>query len=221
MTFACSTSGLVKVSVRSSRDSKKICPILFGGFDGEVLGKTCVIFVRMSFPAQVPRAVSSSIRGDLCRPSRREAGSPRRPPEAASRTGGRCSSASGGGHCAAARSAGAQRRGPGGGSSRSVGTAGGGAGRAARHSASPPPPGSRPARQLDRMDAAVAREEPPAGGRQSEVPHPARKSPARTSSPSLPVDWAERYNTTPVLIETFVETPRICLPGFRLGPLTY
>ena len=24
----------------------------------------------------------------------------------------------------------------------------------------------------------------------------------------LPVHWAERYNTTPVLIETFVETPR-------------
>ena len=24
----------------------------------------------------------------------------------------------------------------------------------------------------------------------------------------LPGDWAERYNTTPVLIETFVETPR-------------
>ena len=24
----------------------------------------------------------------------------------------------------------------------------------------------------------------------------------------LPDDWAERYNTTPVLIETFVETPR-------------
>ena len=24
----------------------------------------------------------------------------------------------------------------------------------------------------------------------------------------LPEDWAERYNTTPVLIETFVETPR-------------
>ena len=24
----------------------------------------------------------------------------------------------------------------------------------------------------------------------------------------LPEDWTERYNTTPVLIETFVETPR-------------
>ena len=24
----------------------------------------------------------------------------------------------------------------------------------------------------------------------------------------LPGDWTERYNTTPVLIETFVETPR-------------
>ena len=24
----------------------------------------------------------------------------------------------------------------------------------------------------------------------------------------LPDDWTERYNTTPVLIETFVETPR-------------
>ena len=26
--------------------------------------------------------------------------------------------------------------------------------------------------------------------------------------PRLPQDWAERYHTTPVLIETFVETPR-------------
>ena len=24
----------------------------------------------------------------------------------------------------------------------------------------------------------------------------------------LPEDWTERYNTTPVLLETFVETPR-------------
>ncbi len=24
----------------------------------------------------------------------------------------------------------------------------------------------------------------------------------------LPIDWTERYNITPVLIETFVETPR-------------
>ena len=32
---------------------------------------------------------------------------------------------------------------------------------------------ARPARQLHRMDAATAREEPPAGGQQSEVPHPA------------------------------------------------
>ena len=37
----------------------------------------------------------------------------------------------------------------------------------------------------------------------------------------LPEDWAERYNTTPVLIETFVETPRYTgavLQGLRLDP---
>ena len=31
----------------------------------------------------------------------------------------------------------------------------------------------------------------------------------------LPVDWTERYNITPVLIETFVETPRYTGGGFR------
>ena len=37
----------------------------------------------------------------------------------------------------------------------------------------------------------------------------------------LPVDWTARYNATPVLIETFVETPRYTgavLPGIRLDP---
>ena len=47
---------------------------------------------------------------------------------------------------------------------------------------------ARAARPLHRLDAAVAREEPPPRGRQPEVPHPAMdsKSPtsARTSSPS-------------------------------------
>ena len=37
----------------------------------------------------------------------------------------------------------------------------------------------------------------------------------------LPEDWTERYNTTPVLIETFVETPRFTgalykAPGWTL-----
>ena len=119
-----------RVSVRSSRDDlvKKICPILFGGFDGEVL---VTLFDMRYFCAHV---VSSTGLADDPGPGSgawirsallgREAGPPRRPPEAASRTGGRCSSASGGGrrNCAAARSAGAPRRGPGSGSSRSVGT---------------------------------------------------------------------------------------------------
>ena len=37
----------------------------------------------------------------------------------------------------------------------------------------------------------------------------------------LPLDWAERYNTTPVLIETFVETPEIHrrrIQGIGLDP---
>ena len=38
----------------------------------------------------------------------------------------------------------------------------------------------------------------------------------------LPEDWAERYNTTPVLIETFVETPRYTAPctGHRAGSMS-
>ena len=31
----------------------------------------------------------------------------------------------------------------------------------------------------------------------------------------LPEDWTERYNTTPVLIETFVETERLPTPSTR------
>ena len=50
-------------------------------------------------------------------------------------------------------------------------------------------------------------------GRQSEVSDIARsRSPTwlahPRSAPPLPLDWTERYGTTPVLIETFVETPR-------------
>ena len=75
---------------------------------------------------------------------------------------------------------------------------------------------ARPARQVHRMDAATSREEPPAGGRQSEVPHPAldRNPEPRLAYPrhgyaaACPGTGTERYNTTPVLIETFVETPR-------------
>ena len=75
---------------------------------------------------------------------------------------------------------------------------------------------ARPPRQVHRMDARAAREEPPPRRRQPEVPHPALDHDppisARTSSPSsagvLLLDWAERYNITPVLIETFVEMPR-------------
>ena len=73
-----------------------------------------------------------------------------------------------------------------------------------------------PRDQVHRMDARAAREEPAPGGRQPPLPDIAvdRAPPtsARTSSPScaaaLPRDWTTRYNTTPVLIETFVETPR-------------
>ena len=72
------------------------------------------------------------------------------------------------------------------------------------------------ARQLHRMDPAEAREEPPSRGRTTPGSSscPGSRSPtwARTSSPSsaaaCPRTGTERYNTTPVLIETFVETPR-------------
>ncbi len=37
----------------------------------------------------------------------------------------------------------------------------------------------------------------------------------------LPVDWAERYNTTPVLIETFVETPRYTGAVYRASGWTH
>ena len=36
----------------------------------------------------------------------------------------------------------------------------------------------------------------------------------------LPVDWTERYNTTPVLIETFVETPRYTGAVYRASGWT-
>ena len=74
---------------------------------------------------------------------------------------------------------------------------------------------ARPARQLHRMDAATAREEPPLV-----VDNPRFLILPWITIPNLgshllaifrrqlPVDWAGRYNTRPVLIETFVETPR-------------
>ena len=37
----------------------------------------------------------------------------------------------------------------------------------------------------------------------------------------LPQDWAERYNTTPVLIETFVETPRYTGAVYRASGWTH
>ena len=67
----------------------------------------------------------------------------------------------------------------------------------------------------ERLPATIAREEPPARRRQSEVPDPTLDRIPNLGSHilalirrRLPLDWAERYNTTPVLIETFVETPR-------------
>ena len=67
-----------------------------------------LIFVRMSFPAQVADDLGSLDRSALLGGRRAVRADIRR------RTGGRCSSASGGGrrNCAAARSAGAPRRGP-------------------------------------------------------------------------------------------------------------
>ena len=87
---------------------------------------------------------------------------------------------------------------------------------------------ARPARQLHRMDTATAREEPSLRGRQPEIPDPAldQYPPTwvRTSWPSsarrLPDDWTERYNTTPVLIETFVETPRYTGAVYRASGWT-
>ena len=71
------------------------------------------------------------------------------------------------------------------------------------------------ARHLHRMDTATAREEPPPRGRQPEVPDSAWITIPNLGSHilaiirrRLPEDWAERYNATPVLIETFVQTPR-------------
>ena len=37
----------------------------------------------------------------------------------------------------------------------------------------------------------------------------------------LPIDWAERYNITPVLIETFVETPRYTGAVYRASGWTH
>ena len=87
--------------------------------------------------------------------------------------------------------------------------------------------GARPARQLHRMDAQVAREEPPAGGLQSEVPDIAPGRDPQLGSHilaivrrRLPTDWTERYGTTPVLIETFVETPRYTGAVYRASGWT-
>ena len=57
---------------------------------------------------------------------------------------------------------------------------------------------------------------------ESEVPHPAldRDLQSRLAHPchrppAPPLDWAERYSTTPVLIEAFVETPRCTGVSYR------
>ena len=82
-------------------------------------------------------------------------------------------------------------------------------------SASPPPPGSSPRATVYRLDAGTAGEEPAARRRQPALPDPAldpypqpRLAHPRHRRRQLPLDWTARYNTTPVLIETFVETPR-------------
>ena len=57
--------------------------------------------------------------------------------------------------------------------------------------------------------------------RQSEVPRPGSKSPTCSAivRRRLPEDWTGRYNTKPVLIETFVAAiHRRRLQGFRLDP---
>ena len=76
--------------------------------------------------------------------------------------------------------------------------------------------GARATRPLHRLDPHPAQEEPAAGRRQPPVPHPALDPhpqpriphPRARPPPPAPCDWTRRYNTTPVLVETFVEVPR-------------
>ena len=77
------------------------------------------------------------------------------------------------------------------------------------------------------MDTATAREEPSLRGRQPEIPDPALDQYPNLGSHilaiirrRLPDDWTERYNTTPVLIETFVETPRYTGAVYRASGWT-
>ena len=63
---------------------------------------------------------------------------------------------------------------------------------------------------------------------ESEVPHPALDPDPNLGSHilslvrrHLPIDWAERYNITPVLIETFVETPRYTGAVYRASGWTH
>ena len=74
---------------------------------------------------------------------------------------------------------------------------------------------ARAPRPLHRLDAAPARKEPPLvvdNPRFLILPWIAIPNLGShilsLVRPQLPDDWTERYNTTPVLIETFVETPR-------------
>ena len=99
-------------------------------------------------------------------------------------------------------------------------------------SASAPPRGSSPRlRQLHRMDTAEAREEPSAP---CNIRFPSRfrihalvqlsatwvRTCLAIIRKRLPDDWTERYNTTPVLIETFVETPRYTGAVYRASGWT-
>ena len=77
------------------------------------------------------------------------------------------------------------------------------------------------------MDTATAREEPSLRGRQPRflilpwinIPNLGSHILAIIRR-RLPDDWTERYNTTPVLIETFVETPRYTGAVYRASGWT-
>ncbi|MYF30303.1 MAG: DUF4338 domain-containing protein, partial [Gammaproteobacteria bacterium] len=86
---------------------------------------------------------------------------------------------------------------------------------------------ARAARQLNRLDTGTAREEPAARGRQPALPDPALDPHPHLGSHilaierrQLPLDWTARYNTTPVLMETFVETPRYTGAVYRASGWT-
>ena len=74
---------------------------------------------------------------------------------------------------------------------------------------------SRPATASSDGRRSCPRRTSPSRGRHPEIPHPVLNQYAQSalahSRPRLPAtaqDWTERYNATPVLIDTFVETPR-------------